>query len=331
MRFFALVLILQSFAILKGEYIENAVFPLMNEFENIENLQPLKYSKKQFDEISEALKLKEERIRVMSYNLLFDTKDAELNVIDRWPQRSSRVAQMIKLVKPDIICSQELQRNQLNDLMDSLKDEFSFYGEPIKDNDIERDIDGIFYLTNRFKLLSSRVHLIGTPNHNHTLTHCHFLDLHTKKEFIIFNTHLPYSSPEERVLSAHFIVKQVQATTLPVILAGDLNTISQRLDYRGLPFYDGDFVKHMLLKGGLFNSIECSLLGHLGPLSTFTNGPDSNNGIPFVGTGVPGIILDHVFVNKDIKVLLHAIDSACIEGRFPSDHMPVIVDLLVAP
>lgn len=324
-----LILLLFFTSHLEGNKIENALFPLMDYFEQIANIQPSKYSKDQFSEIDQILKFKSQRIRILSYNLLSDVNDNELNEIDRWPMRSQRVAHIIKLIKPDIICTQELQKNQIDDLSMLLGDEFIFYGKPIKNNNF-KDVDGIFYLSKRFKLLKGESHLMGFDC-PHALNLCEFQDLYTDKMFLVFNTHFPYLSTEDRVASARFIIDKVQQTHLPVILAGDFNTIPHRLDLKDLPCYDGDFIKKILLNGGLVNSIECSLLGHLGPISSFTNDPNSNNAIPFAGTGIPGIILDHIFVSKNIKILFHTIDSARIEGRFPSDHLPVIVDLLVNP
>ena len=309
--------------------VDNAVYPLLDEFEEIKNINPSKYSNEQFSEICSILEFKDKRLRIISYNLLFDINDHELNELDRWPNRFLRVIHLIKLIKPDIIGSQELQRHQINDLMQSLGDDYSFYGEPIVKEGKEYDIDGVFYLKRRFKLLNSETFFLGQLNYSHSVTQCHFKDSSTCKEFIVFNTHLPYHSPEQRALSTHFIVQKIKETNLPAILAGDLNTISQRMDYRGMPFFDGDFIKRILSSAGLVNSMDSSYLGHIGPISTFTNHPESHNAIPFAGTGVPGIILDHIYVSQGIKVMIHAIDPAKVGGRFPSDHLPVIVDLVV--
>ena len=70
-------------------------------------------------------------------------------------------------------------------------------------------------------------------------------------------------------------------------------------------------------------------MGHLGPIVTFTNSPE--NGVPFKGTGTPGIFLDHILVSKGLSVLIHAVQPGTVGGYFPSDHMPVLIDFVVDP
>lgn len=107
---------------------------------------------------------------------------------------------------------------------------------------------------------------------------------------------------------------------------GDLNTFPHRLDLDKLPFYDGDYAHRLFTQGGLKDAASLSLLGHLGPYSTFTNHPGS--GFPFRGTGTPGVFLDHIYVSKGLTVLIHAVQGGTVNGLFPSDHMPVIIDCL---
>jgi endonuclease/exonuclease/phosphatase family metal-dependent hydrolase len=40
------------------------------------------------------------------------------------------------------------------------------------------------------------------------------------------------------------------------------------------------------------------------------------------------VILDHIYVAGAVEVLLHAVEPARVDGHFPSDHMPLIADLL---
>ena len=65
----------------------------------------------------------------------------------------------------------------------------------------------------------------------------------------------------------------------------------------------------------------------LTPISTFTNNQTSVQ--PFQGTGTPDIILDHIYVSEKVTVLTHAVEHGTVDGHFPSDHMPVLIDFLV--
>jgi endonuclease/exonuclease/phosphatase family metal-dependent hydrolase len=69
------------------------------------------------------------------------------------------------------------------------------------------------------------------------------------------------------------------------------------------------------------------ILDHLGPISTFSNAPDDV--VAFKGTGTPGVFLDHIYVSKDITVLIHAVQPGKVNGDFPSDHLPVLIDFII--
>jgi hypothetical protein len=55
--------------------IENSILPKVEQVEIVENLFSKKYSKNQLVEIAEALQFKEDRIRLVSYNILFSWND----------------------------------------------------------------------------------------------------------------------------------------------------------------------------------------------------------------------------------------------------------------
>ncbi len=97
-----------------------------------------------------------------------------------------------------------------------------------------------------------------------------------------------------------------------LVFTGDLNTFPNRPDLKGLPFYDGDYTQALIKKGLFFDARKRSILGHIGPCGTFTNKegfPD-----PFQGTGTPGIFLDHIYVSRDVTVLIHAVNPATENG-----------------
>ena len=75
------------------------------------------------------------------------------------------------------------------------------------------------------------------------------------------------------------------------------------------------------------DSPKRSFFGHFGPISSTNFCAEKKK--PFCSEGEPGIILDHVFVSDGIHVLSHGIDSAKVDGHFPSDHFPVIVDVII--
>jgi endonuclease/exonuclease/phosphatase family metal-dependent hydrolase len=308
--------------------VENSIIPIMQKVESIENLNSTKYSKSQFSEISDALSQKENRIRLATFNMLFNLYDHNLEEIHQWPQRMPRIVDVIKDMQVDIIGVQELYQDQLNDLLDALDDDFAFYSKPSQDG----ELNGIFYRKSRFEVTDCKVWTMSdTPDIEgfETLTYLQLKDIKTGQEVSVFNTHLAFSKVDKREFQARFIADTIEpfASEMPVILTGDLNTFPNRPDLEKLPFLDGDYIHRLLTQGSLRDARDLSLLGHIGPISTFTNSPDDV--LPFEGTGTPGIMLDHIYVSKRIQVLLQAVQAGTVDGQFPSDHMPLIIDFLI--
>lgn len=308
--------------------VENSIVPTIEKFEQLEHLPAKKFSNRQYAEITSALNRKEERIRLVTYNVLFNLYDHNLEEVNRWPQRVPRIVQMIEDMQPDILCVQELYQSQLDDLMPHLKEAYSFYAKPCEDG----ELNGIFYRISRFEIMDSTIlYMTNTPEvpSSETLTMLKLRDLKTGQFLQVFNAHLAFSKIDKRDFQARFIVDHIESLPqdIPTVLTGDINTFPNRLDLENLPFYDGDYIERILTQGRMKDAKSVSILGHLGPISTFTNGAD--NGIPFTGTGTPGIFLDHIYVSKGIDVLIHASQPGTVEGHFPSDHLPIIVDLII--
>lgn len=321
------IVLVFTFVATFGLAIENSIIPSLEHFERLENLSEHKYSRSQYEEIQSVLAHKEQRIRLVTYNMLFDLYDNGMEKVNRWPQRLPRIVEVIEEMNPDILCIQELYVNQLKEFMPYMESNFSWYAKPCEDG----ELNGIFYRKDRFEVIDSKVwYMTDTPQlpSSETLTQLQLKDLKTGKSVAVFNTHLAFSKIEKRDFQARFIAKHLKpiAEKMPVILAGDLNIFPHRLEIGNLPFYDGDYIHRILTQDTLKDAKEVSVLGHLGPISTFTN--QEGYGIPFKGTGTPGVFLDHIYVSKDVNVLIHAVQPATVQGSFPSDHMPVLVDFI---
>jgi endonuclease/exonuclease/phosphatase family metal-dependent hydrolase len=310
------------------EAVENSIIPIVEHFETAQNISRKKYATDQYSEILAALSHQDECIRVATYNILFNIDDQKLDKENRWLQRLPRIAALIQEMQPDIIAVQELYPDQLNDLMPYLQDSFEFYAQTGEYG----ELNGIFYRKNRFERIDSRVWFLTSHSTIHiseTLSMIQLKDAKTGKKFAVFNTHLPFSTPDAREFHARFIVDQMAsiADKMPVILTGDLNTFPNRPDLKKLPFWDGDHVCNILSEKFLTDARNLALIGHLGPLSTFSNAIDDV--IPFKGMGTPGIFLDHIFVSSKIQVLVHAVQPGTVDGHFPSDHLPVFADVIL--
>lgn len=312
-----------------GSGLTQSILPELNELERGAILNPKKYSTAQYEEITSSLKKIDYKTRVVTYNLLFDLFDENLALENRWPQRLPRIKQLIDALQPDILCIQELQSHQVKQLIEKIGKEFEFFLDKncLKTSGLF-DFDGIFYRRERFTLLEGRSWKISHLKKDTLVTMAQFLDLKTNKKIRVFNAHFPFSNADEREKTAIEIAALIKpyAENEAVILGGDFNTFENRPDLEKLPFLDGDRIECLLSRGKIENSLKKAILGHLGPISSFTNTVEGK--AAFEGLGTPGIILDHLFVSSTITVLLHGIESALVDNHYPSDHLPVLIDIL---
>lgn len=309
--------------------LENSVIPFVEKLEIFDDTQTHKrYAPEQLKEIQDLVVLRGEKVRLVSYNMLFNLFDQNLEECNRWPERLPRILYLLSEMDPDVICVQELYADQLADLQVALPT-YTFYGKQGGDG----EHNGMFYKRNRFQLTDSKVTAM-TPDSKtvpnaETLTMIKLKDLSNGKSFTVFNTHLAFSKAAKRVFQAQFIEKTIGsfAKKQPVILAGDFNVFPNRPDIGTLPFLDGDFIHRILSSANSFvrDAREYAALGHVGPIATFT----SEDSTPFQRVGTPGVILDRIYVSSSVKVLVHAIQPAKVDGHFPSDHLPVFIDFIV--
>lgn len=263
------------------------------------------------------------KLRIMTFNMLYNVKKAEdkLPLKHRWPYRKSRLLEYLAYAKADIICSQELQEDQVEEVMDFLGKTYNYYGLKTRENEGRTDTNAIFFNASRFDLIDARTIPYGDPGGN-AFTYCYFRDRLLNKNFVVLNTKLSYGLSWSAVNKRFSEATQLSQFTShfsadePILLMGDFNI---------LRFLDEDSIVKVLTQHTLKDGRTQSIFGHFGPFCSITN-----SGIlftPFTGPEWKGYILDRIFVNEFVWVLTHAIDTAKVNGEFPSDHFPVIADI----
>jgi endonuclease/exonuclease/phosphatase family metal-dependent hydrolase len=329
-KFLACLLLLASPLLAE---VQDSILPLMDC--PFGQALDLKINKKQHNEMSKIEPWFEERVRVSSFNMLFNVAkwEEKLKPENRWAQRAPRLIEYLQFADLDLIGCQELQQDQLDLILCELGDQYLFFGENYEG---VGEISAILYKKERFQLLEGKTYFYsstpGEPSLSpekkcNTFVVCCFGDRVTQKTFSVINTHFNFSSLEERWYEANVVRKFVRdKIKTPLILMGDLNTFPfrQQLD---LPFYDGDEILSLLEATPLSNTMRSAKMGHFGPISSTNFNAEEKQ--PFACEGTPGVILDHVFVDKSITVISHGIDPAKVNGHYLSDHFPVIVDLLI--
>ncbi|MFA6915510.1 MAG: endonuclease/exonuclease/phosphatase family protein [Parachlamydiales bacterium] len=265
------------------------------------------------------------KIRVIAYNMLYNVKIAEdkLPEIHRWASRKPRLLEYLEFTNADIIGSQELQANQLQEILESLGKTYAYYGEKTRENEGRTDVNAVFYKHERFKLVESKT----TPYHDlksqNAFTYCRLKDTASDKTFIVINTKFTYGISwgalkrrEAEAIQLHDFIQDIPSDE-SIMITGDFNTI---------PLLDSSSIMRILTGKHLHDAINLSFSGHLGPYCSITN---SKFFTPFTGPELTGFIPDHIFVNNKVDVLSHGIDTAKVNGEFPSDHFPVIIDIFL--
>lgn len=257
-------------------------------------------------------------LRVMSFNLRLDTPaDGE----NAWPHRRDWVAALIRFHAPDAIGVQEALAHMLTDL-DARLPGFARVGVGRADGREGGEFSAILYRTDRLELLDSGTFWLsptpGVPGSKgwdaaieRVATWARFRDRFTGCRLLHLNTHFDHIGEQARQESARLIRRRLESLAggLPVIVTGDLNADPRSAPYR---IFTRDTLAGAI--GPLRDAFVASRDGSYGPSSSWT---------AFEAIE-PGRRIDYVLVSPDLPVLQHAILPDSWDGRFPSDHLPVM-------
>jgi len=118
-----------------------------------------------------------------------------------------------------------------------------------------------------------------------------------------------------RTNSSKLLKQKISEITgsLPVIVMGDFNTQDSTLAYQIL-------IDKETSKPSLFDAQFTSKTEHHGSHVTFND---------FGRSIEPENKIDFIFTTKDVEVLQHGVIDEVVDGRYPSDHMPVVVEMRI--
>jgi endonuclease/exonuclease/phosphatase family metal-dependent hydrolase len=286
-----------------------------------------------------------EGLRVMTFNIRYDNpKDGPHG----WANRKDKVAGMVKLYAADIVGMQEALRSQIDDLAERLP-QYEWIGVGRQDGKDAGEFTPIFYKRDHLELLDkSTFWLSETPDKAGSrswdaalpriVTWAKFKEKPNGAQFYLFNTHFDHLGPTARLESAKLLRSKVAATAAnqPAVVIGDFNCQSNSPPYQWLignetppPAGDpntsaaasngGKAESKESLKESLADAMNRTRSPHHGPTTTW-------NGFKAL---VPGRKIDHIFVRGPIAVEQHAILADHWDGRFPSDHLPVLVEIVL--
>ena len=258
-------------------------------------------------------------LRMMTYNIRFDNP---ADGVHAWPNRKELVASVIRFHKADIIGVQEALEYQIQDLMELLPG-YDWVGVG-RNEDGGGEFSAILYRSSVVAVKAAQTFWLsespdepGSKSWDSSLpriaTWAHFVTSSDGRELFVLNTHFDHRGEQARLESARLLKEQVSklANGLPVIVMGDLNATSEQpplVLLSDTPLSDG-----RSLRDGFVHSI----VPHHGPASTWTG---------FTKIEADRRI-DYIFASEDLPIHYHAILTDKLEDRYPSDHLPVLVEV----
>lgn len=237
-----------------------------------------------------------------------------------WKARATICAEIMHRQKPDIICMQEVLRNQNEDLKKAFKGYFSFGFEGPEMDAFSSGYHGIaknpiFFSERRYELLAagsywlSETPLIGGSSSWDTArarnaSWVRLKDKRSGRDFRVVNLHLDHKSQEAREQQIALVLQEANQyrAEYPQILCGDFNASAANRVYE-------------LVKAGAWNDTYTALHGTAEPGYT-VHGFQGENYVK-KDTGKK---IDFIFSRGAVKPISAVILKDSINGRYPSDH-----------
>jgi endonuclease/exonuclease/phosphatase family metal-dependent hydrolase len=254
-------------------------------------------------------------LRVASYNLRMDTPADSLNA---WSYRKDKVNALIRFHDWDIFGTQEGFLHQLQDIC--RMSEYAYIGAGRDDGQTAGEHSAIFYKTDRFEVLEKGDFWLSetpdVPGKGWDATCCNricswgkFKEKASGKEFYFFSVHFDHQGVVARQESGKLMVAKIKeiAKDNPLVFVGDLNSTPVTEQVK-------------LISSNLK---DAKIVTKLPPY-----GPEGTTNRRFANPLSQGRI-DYIFVSNEIDVLKYA-SLTDNDGMFyPSDHIPVMADLVL--
>ena len=255
-----------------------------------------------------------QQYKIATFNIRYDNRNDTGNL---WVDRKPYVSGLVKFHDFDIVGMQEVLKNQLDDLSGLLAD-YDKVGVGRDDGKDKGEHEPVFYKKSRFvQLQHGDFWLSETPEKpgpgwdarlNRICTWVQLQDRQSKKRFYVFNVHFDHQGIQARKESSKLMLTRIKsiAGNNPAILLGDFNGDHQSEWYqtlaRSVVIRDAlKDVKEPYFNNGSFNSFGKSLAHHS--------------------------VIDHIFISKTFTALKWGVLTDSYQGKYPSDHFPVMAEI----
>ena len=251
-------------------------------------------------------------LSVMTFNIRYGTaKDGE----DAWPKRKERVVALIREAAPDILGLQECLGFQAEYLAEQLP-AYAWEGRG-RDADGGGEMCAVFYRKDRLEAtsvthfwLSEAPDTPGSKAWDAALTRMatvlRFRDKQGNGTLHCITTHFDHRGAQARLESARLLAARAAevAPEIPIVVLGDFNAVGE------------DSAPWDVLCGGVLRDAWRLAEKRSGPANTSngfeTPAPDAARRI------------DWILVREGMRVLRCATLDQRVDGRYPSDHFPVL-------
>ncbi len=251
--------------------------------------------------------------RMMTYNIRLDVAVDEENA---WPHRKQFMIQQINKIHPSIIGIQEALPSQVQ-YLDRFLLTYNRVGIARDGDRNKEEYSAIYFDSERLDVLDQNTFWLSESpekvskgwdaSYLRICTYAHFKDKISGNQFWVFNTHLDNDGELARKNGLALIstrIKELSRTNEPVILMGDFNMLPNDEQIRNISKrFDDCFTSNSRSKDsiGTFNNFDVLYK------------KDER--------------IDYIFVNNKVEVLDYYVDHSMPNGKFVSDHFPVIVEL----
>lgn len=257
----------------------------------------------------------ETSISLMTYNIRYDNPSDGENA---WSNRKDELVGLIKFYNPSIFGTQEGLPHQVAYINYTMPD-FGFIGEG-RDGSGKGEYSAIFYQRNRFEVIETDTFWLSLtpekPSKNwdallpRICTYALFKEKETGILFWVFNTHFDHIGQQSRLQSVDLILKKINSVNTknyPVFFMGDLNSEPSN-----------DVISK--LNSSLIDTFDVTAESPFGATGTF-------NGFKFHEPVTKKI--DYIFISNSsqISVNKHAILSNSKNLKYPSDHLPIYIEV----
>ena len=257
---------------------------------------------------------RDEIFTVASFNVRVDLDPTP----NTWEERLPRCRALLQEIDADLVGLQEPLIHQVESLIQD--SDYAFIGGGRGDFKREGEFSCILYRRSRFEYpangtfgLSEKPDVPGYRSWGsgwgRIVTWGLFRDKCTGREFIYYNTHLDNESEEARREGIKMVVAHAEeyAAGKPVILSGDFNAFPDSETYK--------------TAASLLRDTRCIS-------ETLPGGAERS----FHGYGKRTDFvkpIDFIFVSPEFRVLSYRTDTTIFDGRYASDHYPVVVKMML--